>query len=99
MSANIDEKVQRIVGESIAELNAQRTEDSQLSFDENFILFGEGGRLDSLGLVQLIVALEQRCESDFGVRPNLTTNLEQMEENPPFSSIKNLCLYLTTIYK
>ena len=99
MIENIDEKIRRIVGEAIADLNSQRTEDSQLSPDENVALFGVEGRLDSLGLVQLIVALEQRCESDFGVRPNLTTYFEQMEEDMPFSSINNLCLYLTTLYK
>ncbi|MEE3235493.1 MAG: hypothetical protein VX294_15105 [Candidatus Latescibacterota bacterium] len=99
MSANIDEKIQRIVGDSIAELNAQRLEDCQLPFHANAALFGKDGTLDSLGLVQLIVALEQRCELDFGVRPNLSNLLEHVGENMPFSSVHSLCLHLTAIYK
>ena len=99
MSVNIDEKIERIVHDSIAELNEQRPEDFQLLIHQKAYLYGKNGALDSLALVQLIVALEQRCESDFGVRPNLTTYFEQMEEDMPFSSINNLCLYLTTLYK
>ena len=63
------------------------------------ILYGKNGALDSLALVQLIVALEQRCESDFGVRPNLTTLLDKREGEMPFSSVQNLCRHLISMYK
>ena len=99
MSVNIDEKIERIVHDSIAELNEQRSEDFQLLIHQKASLYGKNGALDSLALVQLIVALEQRCESDFGVRPNLTTLLDKKEGEMPFSSVQNLCLHLISMYK
>ena len=98
MRVGINETIRRIVEDSLAELNEQRSKDLQLSFEENCVLYGKGGKLDSLGLVQFIVALEQRCESQFGSRPNLAALSEHSEKGSPFSNINDLCIYLTAMY-
>ena len=99
MRVGINETIRRIVEDSLAELNEQRSKDLQLSFEENCVLYGKRGKLDSLGLVQFIVALEQRCEFYFGSRPNLADLSEHSEGDSPFSNIDNLCVYLTAMYK
>ena len=45
---------ERIVAEAVAELNLQRSAEDQIGKDPHALLFGPGGSLDSLGLVQLI---------------------------------------------
>ena len=77
----IDRRLQRIINDSIVEINSQRSTDQQLSLDITEPLFGTGSSLDSLGFVQLIVEIEQRFEVEFGKRPNLTEYIGSQEDD------------------
>lgn len=50
---------------AIDELNELRPPDEQIAKSLDSTLTGEGGPLDSLGFVNLIVAIEQRLDSIF----------------------------------
>ena len=54
-----------LIHEVIDEQNELRAADRQLDKAPEAPLFGEAATLDSLGLVHLIVALEQRVEEEF----------------------------------
>ena len=58
------------------------------------LLFGPGGSLDSLGLVQLIAGVENGVEDASGQRVNLADEALLESAENPFKSIASLCAYL-----
>ncbi len=61
------------------------------------LLFGESGLLDSVGLVSLIVAIEQEIENDLGVSIVLADERAMSQKNSPFRSIGALADYAATL--
>src|SRR5436190_11571583 len=60
-------QVQKAIDAAVGDVNfTLRKEDSPLTSDPALILVGEGGRLDSLGLVNFVVALERRLAEHTG---------------------------------
>ena len=53
---------------AIDEINKLSPPESQLHKDPSTILLGETGALDSLGLINLIVAIEERIHNDHGIQ-------------------------------
>ena len=85
---------ERIVAEAVAELNLQRSAEDQIGKDPHALLFGPGGALDSLGLVQLIAGVENGVEDTSGQRVNLADEALLESAENPFRSIASLCAYL-----
>jgi len=85
---------ERIVAEAVAELNLQRSAEDQIGKDPHALLFGPGGSIDSLGLVQLIAGVENGVEDASGQRVNLADEALLESAENPFKSIASLCSYL-----
>lgn len=60
-------------------------------------LLGRGAVLDSLGLVTLIVDLEQRIETDFDVSLVLANERAMSEAKSPFRSVETLTEYICAL--
>ena len=60
------------------------------------ILFGEDGVLDSMGLVTLIVAVEQAIEDKFDVSVSLADEKAMSQSNSPYQSVATLAAYATS---
>ena len=58
-------------------------------------LFGGGGFLDSLGLVNLVLSLEESIEEEMDVSLSLTDAKALSEKNSPFRSVGALAEYAT----
>lgn len=60
-------------------------------------LFGEQGKLDSLGLVELVVAVEEHVQDELGVR--LTLSDERVLDRPksPFATVGDLIDFVDDI--
>ncbi|MBB6091655.1 acyl carrier protein [Povalibacter uvarum] len=56
-------------------------------------LFGEGGLLDSLALVSLVIAVEQGIEERFGVRVEIADDKALSQKNSPYRTIGSLAAY------
>ncbi len=76
------EKVTSIVYAAIDELNEQLAEENRLAKAPETALLGSAGRLDSIGFVNLIVLVEEKCQDEFGVCISLPDTLETGEDNP-----------------
>ena len=61
------------------------------------LLFGDSGLLDSVGLVSLIVAVEQEIENDLGVSIVLADERAMSQKSSPFRSIGALADYAATL--
>jgi acyl carrier protein len=74
---------------AIDEVNERLSGEEQLEKSINTTLFGESGKLDSLGLVNLIVAIEQKIEDEYGITVVLVEEGE-LGDMIPFATTGNL---------
>lgn len=78
----------------IDEVNRQLPQDAKLLKSAGTVLVGEGGVLDSLGLITLLVALEDALEAKLGVRCFLLEEEILVDQNGPFHSIDSLSKWI-----
>jgi D-alanine--poly(phosphoribitol) ligase subunit 2 len=62
-------------------------------------LFGQEGILDSLGLVTLVVSVEQAIEDEFGVSVSLADEKAMSQRNSPYRTIGSLAEYADRVLK
>jgi len=86
------EKVIQGIFKVIDDINAQLPEEKRMSKSLDTILIGPMGALDSLGLVNFIVGIEQQMEERFGMPVMLTD--EMFKEDSPLQSVEYLAEYL-----
>ena len=79
---------------SIEEINRQLENEHQLEKSTNTVLFGEDGKLDSLGLINLVVAVEQNIEDEFDVTITLADERAMSQETSPFRTVGSLADYI-----
>ena len=76
-------------------LKEELEESIELSLDSK--LFGGGGPLDSMALVNLVVDLEELIEDDYGKTITLADEKAMSLKNSPFKTINTLSEYLNGI--
>ena len=88
------EKILQTVFGAVDEVNEMLAEEERLEKLPDTLLVGDEGSLDSLGLINFIVAVEGRVRKDFGLTLNLIEALEAPEE--PLKSIGRLAEFIAT---
>ena len=73
-------------------LKEELEETIELSLDSK--LFGGGGPLDSMALVNLVVDLEELIEDDYGKTITLADEKAMSRRTSPFSTVQNLIYYV-----
>ena len=91
----VDAKILNLIYESIDEISDQITTKVEKKPDE--VLFGQSGKLDSLGLVNLIVALEGMVEDELDVTITLADEKAMSMKNSPFRTIQTLADYINLL--
>lgn len=61
-------------------------------------LYGVGGQLDSLGMVNFVVALEKKIENDFGHSIILFNEKTMLQKNSPFETVATLSEYIKLLF-
>ena len=87
-------KIINIIYDSIDEVNQQLDAEEQLDKAIDTILFGENGKLDSLGLINLVITVEQNIEDEFDVSIALVDERAMSQENIPFKDVSTLAEYI-----
>jgi acyl carrier protein len=75
----MEDKVQEVLNCAIDRVNELLPTGEALSKENDTILLGQGGQLDSMSFVNLVAAVEEELEKQIGVRAVLTD--EVMGEN------------------
>ena len=88
-----DEKVLNVIYEAIDELNAENPDRPAIEKQPGTILFGRGGCLDSLSLVNLIVSVEALLDSVFDVSVTLADEKAMSLSHNPFKTVERLAEY------
>jgi acyl carrier protein len=83
----------------IDDLNQTRASSSALAKDPATALFGAQSVLDSLGLVNLIVGVEQRIADDLDLPITLADEKAMSQRNSPFRTVDTLADYILSIAK
>jgi acyl carrier protein len=93
------EDVLKVVLDSVSELNLQVDDSHQLELSPETQLFGRGSKLDSLGLVNLIVLVEEKTADTFGKSVTIADEKAMSQKNSPFRTVQTLADYLFSLLK
>lgn len=88
------EKIKKIVFDVIDSINESNPESIPIPNSINTVLFGKDGYLDSLGLVNLIVGIEEKIEESFDQTVTLADENSLSLEASPFRSIETIIDYI-----
>lgn len=77
----------KIVHESLLEVFAQIGTPAPEKIDDDTVLVGQAAVLDSLGVVQLIVEVEQRVEQAHRISVTLANDKAMSQRNSPFRTV------------
>jgi acyl carrier protein len=89
-----DERTITVVYRAVDEVNQTLPATRQVKQSLDSPLREPAGTLDSMGLVNLIVALEEQVEMEYGVTVNLADQRSVDESIDPLSSVERLVAYL-----
>jgi acyl carrier protein len=89
----MEKEIVALILETLEELREQEDVAVLVALDSDTPLFGRQGMLDSLGLVTLIVALEQKIEDKFGIPIALADERALSQRKSPFRSVGSLAEY------
>ncbi len=87
------EKLVEMIMEVAEELNAEQEIEIGEELQVDTPLFGEEGLLDSMGLVSLIIAVEQAIEERMDAQVSLADEKALSQANSPYRSIGSLAEY------
>ena len=91
------ESVNQVVLNAIDEINEQLPIEHQVGKSGEDILFGQSGKLDSIGLVNLVVAVEQQIEEQFGMSITLADQKAMSQKESPLRTIVSLVDYICAL--
>ena len=80
--------------EAIDEFNETQPSENQLEKSESVIFFGRDGKVDSLGLVNLVLAVEEKIRDTFSTEISLMDEKAMSYKNSPFRSLESMTDYI-----
>ena len=92
-----NERVEKIIFDVIDETNEELSDSEKIGTSVDTILFGENGALDSIGLVNFIVEVEQKIGEVFETSVLIADEKAVSQKNSPFRTIGTLVDYLTLL--
>lgn len=83
--------------QTFEELNEQLPDRQQIPLSTEAIIFGEGGKLDSLGLVNLVLLVEERISDELGYEIAIADEKAVSQKDSPFRSAQTLAEYINQL--
>lgn len=96
MSGTPRDKVLQLVLAAVDATNQVLPPRQQLPRREDAVLMGGSSGADSLALVNLIVAIEERVDEEFGLSVNFADDAMSLADNP-FSTVASLADYVVRL--
>ncbi|MCX6545033.1 MAG: hypothetical protein NTV05_11575 [Acidobacteria bacterium] len=85
--------IKAVVLEALRNANLSRPEDERLTVSDDAIVFGPGSPLDSLGLVALLIDIEEGLRAE-GSRVSLSDERAMSQSRSPFRSVPRLVEFI-----
>ena len=86
--------IYKSIYKSIDEVNSQMSKDEQLIKSPDTVLYGESSSIDSIGLINIIVTVEQNIEDDFEKSITLADQKAMSQKQSPFKTVESLAKYI-----
>jgi acyl carrier protein len=96
---NFQQQIAEAISRAIDDVNAQLPPSAQLEKTPATVLFGRDEGLDSLSLVNLIVALEKHVETSIGRTVLLSSPEVLLGGENPFANVASLEAYLVSLLR
>jgi acyl carrier protein len=87
------EKTTGFISDAIRQLNQARLPDQQLGTQATSSIFGQDSPLDSLGLVALVIDIEDAL-LDEGIEISLSDEKTMSQRNSPFRTVETLARFI-----
>lgn len=94
-----EERILQAVFKAIDTVNQARPPAQRLRKAADAALLGSDSPLDSLGLVNLVVAVEEEIAEEFGVTVNLADERMRSMANSPLRTVQSLVGYLSSVVR
>lgn len=88
------EQIQALVFDTLDEVNPQLPPDMRLARKTDEVLFGRDGKLDSLALVTVIVAVEEKINNELNAAISLSDERAMSRQRSPFRTVESLVAYV-----
>lgn len=82
------------IGETFCNILTQQGKPAPATVNADTALFGSGGGLDSMGLVTLVVEVEQVLAERFGLQITLADDRAMSQRSSPFRTVGTLVAYI-----
>ena len=82
------------IGETLHNILVQQGKSAPATVNADTALFGSGGWLDSMGLVTLVVEVEQVLAERFGMQVTLADDRAMSQRSSPFRTVGTLVAYI-----
>jgi len=89
-------QIQDVVLRAIQRINLTRRPKDRLEVSANAAIFGPGSRLDSLGLVALLIEVEEALQ-DAGYDVTLSDERAMSQRHSPFRDVPSLVAFMATL--
>jgi hypothetical protein len=93
-AAPIPPKLLEAIYRAIDEANQQQEADRKIAKAPGTVLLGDASFLDSVGLINFVIALEQQVEQRLGATVSLTANPDMFSTESPLRSVQTLADFL-----
>ena len=87
-------RVVQIIMACLDDLDSDQLQAGAADISEDMVLFGPGSGLDSLGLVTLLVDVEQRINDEFDSIITIMDDRAMSQRHSPFRSVGSLTDYI-----
>jgi acyl carrier protein len=92
------ERIEHVVLGAIRQANLARTPNAQLHASADAVIFGAGSPLDSLGLVALLIDIEEAFAAD-GMDISLSDSRAMSARQSPFRTVDSLVAHIESVLK
>ena len=89
--------IENIIINAVQEINERLPKEQQISNTSKTVLFGKDGQLDSLGLVNILIIIEQNIEDEFDKSITLADERALSQKYSPFSTVGTLLDYINML--
>ena len=83
-----------LIFEAIKEVNKQQPPEYQLILNKDEFLISDKSCIDSLGLITLLINIEEKISNKFKINLNLLDEKLISEESTPFETLSSLASWL-----
>jgi acyl carrier protein len=90
--------IQNLVFDALTLTNQSREKDMQIPTSKNTVLFADNGWLDSMGLVALLIDVEDMFQ-DQGITISLSDERAMSSSHSPFRDVTSLANYIFTLLR